>query len=113
MSRELDEICLLNKKHHQQELQRKEEEEKRQKDEEAAVALKDAAVTMADVPVASQEGKEDEDILNFTVDVHTIMNGFEEMEMEEHDEDDKDEHSPMKKHPGSSKASSRQSRTMV
>jgi len=113
MSRELDEIHLLNKKHHQQERQRKEEEEKRQKDEEAAMALEDDAVTMADVPVASQEGKEDEDALNFTVDVHNIMNGFEEMETEEHEEDNKDERSPMKKRPGSSKASSRQSRTMV
>jgi hypothetical protein len=76
MFRELDEIHLLNKKNHQQERQRKEEEEKRKKDKEAAMALEDDAVTMADVPVASQEGKEDEDVLNFTADVHNIMNGW-------------------------------------
>jgi len=77
------------------------------------MALEDDAVTTADVPVASQEGKEDEDVLNFTADVHNIMNGLEEMETEEHEEDDEDERSPMKKYPGSSKASSRQSRTTV
>ena len=99
MSCELDEIRLLNKKHHQQERQRKEEEEKRKKDDEATRVLADGAVTTADVP------KEDEDVLNFTADVHNIMNGFEEMETEEHEKDNEDERSPMKKHPGSSKAS--------
>ena len=113
MSRELDEIRLLNKKNHQQERQMKEEEEKRKKDEEAAMDLEDDAVTMADVPVASQEGKEDEDVLNFTADVHNIMNGLEEMETKEHEEDDEDECSPMKKRPGSSKASSQRRRSTV
>ena len=107
MSRELDEIRLLNKKHHQQEQQRKEEEEKRKKDEEATRVLADGVVTTVDVL------EEDEDVLNFTADVHNIMNGFEEMETEEHEKDDKDERSPMKKRPGSSKASSRRSRTAV
>ena len=60
MSRELDEIRLLNKKHHQQEQQRKEEEEKRKKDNKATMVLEDVAVTTADVPVAFQEDKEDE-----------------------------------------------------
>ena len=113
ISRELDEIRLLNKKHHQQERQRKEEEEKRKKDDEATTVLEDDAATTANVPVASQEVNEDEVVLNFTADVHNIMNGFEEMETEEHEEDDEDKRSPMKKRPGSSKASSRRSRTAV
>jgi hypothetical protein len=113
MSCELDEIRLLNKKHHQQERQRKEEEEKRKKDDEATMVLEDVTFMTTDVPVPFQEGKEDEDVLNFTADVHNIMNGFEEMETEEHEKDDKDKRSPMKKRPGSSKASSRRSRTAV
>ena len=113
MSRELDEIRLLNKKHHQQERQRKEEEEKRKKDDEATMVLEDVTFTTTDVPVESQEGKEDEDVLNFTADVHNIINGFEEMETEEHEKDDEDEWSPMKKRPGSSKASSQRSKTAV
>ncbi len=48
------------------------------------MVLEDDAVMTVDAPVASQEGKEDEAILNFTADVHNIMNGFEEMETEEH-----------------------------
>ena len=110
---ELDEIRLLNKKHHQQERQRKEEEEKRKKADEATTVLEDDAATTANVPVASQEVNEDEVVLNFTADVHNIMNGFEEMETEEHEEEDEDERSLMKKRPGSSKASSRRSRTAV
>jgi hypothetical protein len=112
MSRELEEIRLLNKKNHQQECQRKEEEEKREKDGDAIEILEDDAVmTTADVPVTSQEGKEDEDVLNFSEDVHNIMNGFEKMETEDQKEDAEDERSPRKKRPGSSKVSSRRRST--
>jgi hypothetical protein len=112
MSRELEEIRLLNKRNHQQECQRKEEEEKREKDKDAIKILEvDAVITTADVPVTSQEGTEDEDVLNFSEDVHNIMNSFEEMGTEDREKDAEDERSPRKKRPGSSKVSSRQSST--
>ena len=113
MSRELDEIRLLNKKNHQQERQRKEEEEKRKKNDGSTMVLEVDTAMTEDVPVVFQEGKEDEDVLNFTTDVHNIMNGFEEMITEEHEEDNKEEWSPRKKRPGSSKTYSQPSRTAV
>ena len=61
--------------------------------------------------VASQAGKGDEDVLNFTAEVHNIMNGLEAMETEAQEEDDKDEGSLRKKRPGSSKTSSQRSST--
>ena len=113
MSRELEEIRQLNKKNHRQERQMKEEEEKRKKDAEVPKSRSNETAMAAEVTAASQEGIEDEDALNFTVNVHKIMNGVEEMETDKQDEEQEDERSPMKKCPGSSKASSRRGRTGV
>ena len=111
MSRELDEIRLLNKKNHQQERQRKEEEEKRKKDEAAELdGPDDDAILTADAPAKTHEGTGDGDVLNFSEDVHNIMNGVEAMDTEI-SEEDAEERSPRKKRPGSSKVSSRQSST--
>ena len=112
MSRELEEIRQLNKKNHRQERQMKEEEEKRKKDAEVPKSRSNETAMAAEVTAASQEGIEDEDALNFTVNVHKIMNGVEEMETDKQDEEQEDERSPMKKCPGSSKASSRRGRTV-
>ena len=111
MSRELDEIRLLNKKNHQQEHQRKEEEEKQKKDEAAKLdEPNDDAIMTVDAPTKTHEGTGDEDILNFLEEVHNIMNGVEAMDTEI-SEEDAEECSPRKKWPGSSKVSSRQSST--
>jgi hypothetical protein len=111
MSRELEEIRMLNKKNHQQERQRKEEEEKRKKDEEAVIGnLENDAIMTEDAPGTTQEGAGGEDGLNFSEDVHNIMNGVEERNTESL-EGDGDERSPRRKRPGSSKVSSRQSST--
>jgi len=111
MSRELDEIRLLNKKNHQQERQRKEEEEKREKDEVTILEEPDDDVIMtSEAPAKAVEGTGDEDALNFTKDVHNIMNGIGAMDTERSVED-AEERSPRKKRPGSSKVTSRQSST--
>lgn len=111
ISRELEEIRLLNKKHHQQERQRLEAEEKRQKDEESAAKdSEETSKTDEDAPAALSEGTTHSEGLDFTADVHNIMNGLDDLAAGNQEDGDEDERSPMKKRPGSSKVPSRRNK---
>ncbi len=83
--------------------QHKEEEEKWQQDEEAAQRMDDTQTLSTTNPQLSMEDA----ILNFSNEVHSIMNGVQDMESDDAALEDKDDmHSPIKTHQGSSKTSS-------
>ncbi len=104
MARELEEIHQMNKKNYQMQRQQEEEEEKRQKNEEAATrAARDAQEEVYPDPLMATEDA----ISNFLKDVHSIMNGVQDMETNNTAVDDTDNvRSPVKKRQGSSKTSS-------
>jgi hypothetical protein len=108
MTKELDEICLLNKKNHQAERQQQEAEEKRKQDEEEKKRHATEALTVDDGMDTSQTKADEEDLLGDIVsDVRNIMDGLDGAEDGEDTGGDEVARSPLKKRSGSSKASSR------
>ena len=106
MSRELEEIRLMNKKNHQAELQLQEDKEQRKKDAAEASQLLEEASKLIDEDEATQVAAANNDTLNFTKEVCNITDGIDEMESEEQNGGDDDARSPLKKCTGSRKASS-------
>jgi hypothetical protein len=108
MAKELDEICLLNKKNHQAERQQQEAEEKREQDEEEERRRMTEASKMDDWMDTSQTKDDEEESLGDLVsDVRNIMDGLDGTEDGDDTGGDEDARSPLKKRTGLSKASSR------